>query len=232
MTAPADLTNGDAIVRVVVTDGVRSGQGDSGVFDIGVPEQLLPERVVSGPGRPHRSHRARGHHADATGAGNLDDEPGRHRHAAGRGDGAAVNGQAGWCRCHPDWRGDGTAIAFDGEVDGRRDLFVVDRDGANLRRVTGASTSPGQQFVCADCIPTAGSSSRTEPPGSTRTTSRTSSWLSSTRSPALSRHSGWGSNNYYNQRTAIGCARWSPDGGEVLMANESSSIGTTETMCT
>ena len=47
LTAPADLTNGAAIVRVVVTDGVRSGHGDSGVFDIGVPEQLLPERVVA-----------------------------------------------------------------------------------------------------------------------------------------------------------------------------------------
>lgn len=220
VTAPADLIDADAIVRVVVTDGVRSGQGDSGVFHIGVAEQLLPERVVA----------VRADLIDLTVPGaTMPAQPGQGIWTMNP-DGTdmqqvvamvpPVNGQGGMVPLHPDWRHDGLAIAFDGEVDGRRDLFVVDRDGANLRRITDAATSPGQQFVCADW----------HPDGRQLLTYRTSGFdpnvvtnlelvVVDTATGVVTPF-GWGSNNYYNPPTAIGCPRWSPDGGEVLMATE------------
>ncbi len=220
MTAPADLTNGDAIVRVVVTDGVRSGQGDSGVFRIGVPEQLLPERVVA----------VRSDLIDLTVSGaTMPTQPGQgiwtmNPDGTGMQQVVAmvppVNGEGGMVPLHPDWRSDGMAIAFDGEVGGRRDLFVVDRDGANLRRITDAATSPDSQFVCADWHPDgrqllAFLTSGFDPNAVTTLELVIVDSVTGVVTPF-----GQGSNNYYNPATAIACPRWSPDGGEVLMANE------------
>jgi hypothetical protein len=218
--APADLVDGNAIVRVVVVDGLRSGQGDSGVIDIGVPVQLLAERVVA----------VRTDLVDLTVPGaTMPAQPGQGIWTMNP-DGTdleqvvpmvpPVNGEGGMVPLHPDWRGDGMAIAFDGEVSGRRDLFVVDRDGANLRRITDATTSPGLQFVCADWNPDgrqllAYRTSVFDPNQVTELELVVVDTVTGVVTPF-----GWSALNYYNPATAIGCPRWSPDGGEVLMATE------------
>lgn len=218
--ASSDLVNGPAVVRVVVVDGARSGQADSGVIDIGVPVQLLPERIVA----------VRTDLIDLTVPGaTMPAQPGQGIWTMNP-DGTdlqevvpmvpPMNGQGGMVPLHPDWRADGVAIAFDGEVGGRRDLFVVDRGGTNLRRITDATTSPGQQFVCADWNPDgrqllAYSTAGFDP----NTVTQLDLVVIDTVTGAVTPF-GWGSLNYYNPATAIGCPRWSPDGGEILMATE------------
>ncbi|MEO6125470.1 MAG: hypothetical protein ABIR32_17370 [Ilumatobacteraceae bacterium] len=223
--APSDLVDGDAIVRVVVVDGVRSGQGESAAFRIGVPVQLLPERVVA----------VRSDLIDLTVPGAvIPTQPGLGIWTMAP-DGTdlqevvpmvpPVDGTGGMVPLHPDWRSDGQVIAFDGEVSGRRDLYIVDRDGANVRRITDASTSAGAQFVCADW----------NPDGRQLLTFRTSGFdanqvgvlelvVVDAATGAVTPF-GWSTANYYHLATTIGCPRWSPDGGEVLMATETARFG-------
>jgi hypothetical protein len=218
VAAPADLIDGDAIVRVVVVDEVRAGQGDSGAIDIGVPVQLLDEKVVA----------VRTDLVDLT-------VPGATMPAqVGQGiwtmnpDGTdfrqivamvpPVNGEGGMVPLHPDWRGDGLAIAFDGEVSGRRDLFVVDRDGSNLRRVTDAATAPGMQFVCADWHPDGRRLLTYQTTGFDLTSVSTLEVVVIDTVTGEVTPFGWTTLNYQRAATQIGCPRWSPDGGEILMA--------------
>lgn len=156
VTISPDMVDGSAVVRVVVNDGVRAGRGDSAEFTVRAPVTLLPEQVVA----------VRHDLVDLTVPGaTFPTYPGNGLWTMNT-DGTdfreivplvpPVDGQGGMVPLHPDWRGDGEVIAFDGgswTVGGRRDLYVVARDGSGLRQVTNASSDGGRQFVCADWHP-------------------------------------------------------------------------------
>lgn len=225
IVVPRDIAEGSIIVRVLVQDGMVAGQADSEPFAVETPAGFIPEKVVAV--RHDRTVRAS---VDVP----LPPYPGKGLYTMNP-DGTEfteivpmvppVNGVGGMVPLHPDWRGDAQAIAFDGEVSGRRDLYVVNPDGSGQRQITNASSRPdGEQFVCADWHPN----------GRDLLSFATSgfgqqAWMRlvtvNTETGDVEDVGGWGTSSIFFPPWDIACPRWSDDGNEIVISLESRATG-------
>ena len=219
IVVPRDMVDATTVVRVIVQDGMVAGQADSEPFVVNAPVSVVDEKVVA----------VRHDLVDLTAAGStLPAQPGKGLYTMDV-DGTdfneivpmvpPTNGVGGMVPLHPDWRRDAAAIAFDGEVSGRRDLYVVNPDGTNRRRITDESSREGDQFVCADW----------HPDGRHLLSMATTgfggqAWLQlvkvDTITGVVEDVRGWGHSNVFFPAWDLACPRWSDDGGEILFSSE------------
>ena len=220
---PRDMVNGPAVVRVVVHDGLRAGRGDSAEFTVSAPITVMEEKVVAVrhdlvdltvPGATMPNYTGNGIWTMNTDGTDFEEvvplvPP--------------VDGQGGMLPLHPDWRGDAGAIAFDGQVSGRRDLYVVNPDGTGLRQITNASSDEGRQFLCADWHPDGVQILALM--GQTLSVIDTLQLVSvDSVTGAVTRfRPNWTAGGQGHGVQDRACPRWSDDGEEVLFAVERSS---------
>jgi hypothetical protein len=217
IVVPRDVVDGPMIVRLVVQDGMVAGQADSAPFIVEPRDGVVPEQVVA----------VRHDVVDLT-TGSIPPYPGRGIYTMNP-DGTDFTeivpmvppgpGEPGMVPLHPDWSPDASRIAFDGEVGGRRDLYVVDPDGSNRRRITDATSRNGNQFVCADWHPDGRDLLSLAAPGFGQQDFMQLVVVDS-ETGAVRQLGGWGSPSVFFPPWDIPCPRWSGDGNEILLAYE------------
>lgn len=224
VVVPRDMVDATTIVRVIVQDGMVAGQADSEPFEVNAPISVVDEKVVA----------VRHDLVDLTAPGATSPpQPGKGLYTMNV-DGTdfteivpmvpPTNGVGGMVPLHPDWRGDAAAIAFDGQVSGRRDLYVVNPDGTGQRQITNVSSRNGDQFVCADW----------HPDGRRLLSLATVGFAGQDRlqlvevdtvTGIVTDIGTWGHANVFFQAWDIGCPRWSDDGEEILFSSELRATG-------
>jgi hypothetical protein len=221
VTVPLDLVDGPAVVRAVQTTGVRSAEADSETFTVGGGATVLPERVVA----------LRVDLIDLTVPGTTMPTVPGNGIATMNPDGtdlvtivptvAPGPGVDGFVPLRPDWSPDAQQIAFDAEVAGRRDVYVVARDGSGLRRLTTAASSDGQQLLCADWHPDGTKLLSMRTAGLSASAIGTLELVAVDVATGAVTPLGWSTQSHFRNANDIGCPRWSPDGKEIYAEQES-----------
>ena len=168
-TIPNTLTGTDVRVRVVSSDGVRSGVGESGSFSIVVqqrgPERVAYTRYLNGGCFPYDCTR---------GVWSMNPDGTDVREIAAWVEPNSVARTDQFVPSQPDWSPDGRRIAFESEAyyanpplpvgqtrTIRYDVFVADADGTDRTRITqpryDPSVAPTEgsllQYFCPDWSP-------------------------------------------------------------------------------
>ena len=211
--SPEDIDSENVVVRVVASDGVRSGYGDSAVFTVLAAIEIAPPRVVfvkhqrvTPPAGFFVYYDQYVEKLGQPGMGLFTMSP----------NGTDVQPLVPYTLplpgspfspLRPFWNADATQATFDAMTsNGTRQLFIVNRDGSGLRQVTNTDS-----LICASWHPDGSKLLTTDTfDGTLRVVDLATG--------ALLANLGQSKTREWNERA--GCPRYSPDGTRILVQQD------------